>query len=113
VYEERTTDKKSCENCQLYRPYDPEDPDASICIHYDCFAPDYIHFLPRKEKLDDEKVMKCPNCGSEMLPLEPPTDEQVDMQAGNSYPEVWICSGCGYEESLRCGHEEKLKEGEK
>jgi len=42
--------EKSCENCRLNRPYDPNDPDASICIHYDCSAPEFKHF---EEKLKD------------------------------------------------------------
>jgi hypothetical protein len=42
--------KPSCDSCKLNRSYDPDDPDASICIHYDCFAPEFKHF---EEKLKD------------------------------------------------------------
>ena len=38
-----------CPGCIFDNPYDPEDPDASICIHYDCDAPDFKHFKPRPE----------------------------------------------------------------
>jgi len=40
---------EKCEACQLNKPYDSDDPDASICIHYDCFAPEFKHFKPRPE----------------------------------------------------------------
>ena len=43
-------EKNLCPKCKLYKPYDREDPDASICIHYDCSAPEFKHF---EEKLKD------------------------------------------------------------